>query len=211
MSLSDLITDAICRITFSYSLYWRRENDSQVKLKTIDENVIFSDKFRFDENSKWLEIKLSAPAESDPRYPHIDLNIRMPFPIDDPDYDFEALSIVNEMNSSKLGCSALFNFKDRCVHINSNICYSGYQDQADLEKDHSHAQSEATLNWICSSLNLASEWEPWIYKLSRTKHITTRTIMTEKNATNSKKSAVLIKGTKNECGSEAALFNKNSI
>jgi len=180
MSLSDLITDVISRITFSYSLFWRFD-DSQVKLITDEDTVLFRDKFRFDENRNWLEIQLSAPADPEPRYPHIDLNIRMPFPVDDLDYDLEALTIANEMNSAGLCCSAMFNFKDRCIHINSNICYSGYQDQAGSENGNSGAQAEATLKWLCAAMELADEWESWIHKLANTKHVTARTLITQKN------------------------------
>jgi len=182
MKSCDLILDGIRRISFGLAFRWEDDNE-EVRLIEDGNRSFLRDRFKFDEPaSEWLFLEMSAPNDAEPSCPGIDITIRFPHPIEDPDYEFEALTMVNEMNKAGCCCSASFDHEDRGIYIRSNIVYSGYHDYPGQEEDYSHSQSEATLNFLAQVFGVAKEWEPWIRKLTTPKAMTARSILTERTA-----------------------------
>jgi hypothetical protein len=108
------------RTTFGLGLNWVDGKGSIQVLREGNMDV-YRNQFKFDgPNRTWLDVSVDAPALPNADCPHLNIEIRIPCPIEDSDFEAEALFLANEINKSGNCCAVSYDSVAQCFSIKSN-------------------------------------------------------------------------------------------
>jgi hypothetical protein len=163
---SRLIRPVAARITFGMSLEWESPSDT-FDLFEEDGMLTLRDRFRVgDPPGPWLEFEAKAPAERDPKYPHLAACVRFPWRFAEAGDRQSALALVNDMNADNAACSTCLEPESGRIAVRSRIGYTGYNEAVEPLDDIAAAQEEASLNMFAEVLGTATRWAQRVGELS---------------------------------------------
>jgi len=147
------------------SLEWE-STSKNFDLFVEDGFLTLRDRFRAgDPPGGWLEFEAKAPAEREPKYPHVAVCVKFPWRFADSGQVQSVLSVVNEMNLANAACSTCYEAETGQIAVRSRIGYAGYNDAVEPLDDIAGAQEEATINMFAEVLSTATGWEKRVAEL----------------------------------------------
>jgi hypothetical protein len=163
---SRLIRPVASRCTFMLSLEWESESET-FSLFVEDGFMTLRERFRFSEvPTVWFEFEAKAPAEPDPRYPHVAVCMKFPWRFVTDGDRLAVLSVVNEMNLNNAATSTSLEPDSGQIAVRARIAYTGLNEGIEPLTDLSAAQEEVTINMTLEVLGMASGWHQQLAKLN---------------------------------------------
>ena len=158
LSPSRLIRPTVSRCTFLLSLDWDFPGDSFVP-KIEDGYFTLRERFRLSEpETCWLEFEAKAPAEPDPRYPHVAVGVKFPWCFLESQSRLEVLGVVNDMNLDNSATSSCLELDTGKISVRTRVAFAGFNETTGPSGDIAAAQEEVTINKMLEVFGMASGW-----------------------------------------------------